>query len=509
MASLLSENYQPKLPGITQLTGRPTNSDIERLDQLLLILPQRQNEKIWQQLPQGNKIKALMKRRAPQSVPSVVSRVSNRKQTGLVVAVLCKDDSAFGQLTFAARLVAAATGEKTGTLGIWAVGFAADQQNDIVKNVVAAALAAAFVMPEFKSRPTPSPFRSIRVLGLESKIDFKRTLAEASGNNLARWLTAMPANKLDAVTYVQTSKELAAIYGWQFKKYGVNELKKLGAGAFLAVAQGNDNNSAAILHIKYRPGKKTAKAALSLVGKGIIFDTGGTNLKPFESMLDMHADMGGSAVALATLTTISELKLPVAVDCWLAITENRTGPKAYKSQDIITAANGKTIQAIHTDAEGRLALADALVLASREQPGFIIDYATLTGACIAGITDRYSGIFSNRSKLHPILKRAGRKSGERVWPFPIGDEFVADLKSDTADLVQCRVKSGGDHIYAASFLNEFVDAKIPWVHVDLSACTHKGGLAHVPSEVTGFGVRFTMNLLLDQHVLDADLQLSV
>ena len=107
--------------------------------------------------------------------------------------------------------------------------------------------------------------------------------------------------------------------------------------------------------------------------------------------------------------------------------------------------------------------------------------------------------------MHPILKRAGRKSGERVWPFPIGDEFVAGLKSDTADLLQCRTSGGGDHIYAASFLGEFVDKKIPWVHVDLSACSHKGGLAHVPTEITGFGVRFTMNLLLEQKVLETGL----
>ena len=295
---------------------------------------------------------------------------------------------------------------------------------------------------------------------------------------------------------------MSAGNGWQFKKYGTKELKKIGAGAFLAVAQGNENDSAAILHIKYRPGKKTDNADVSLVGKGIIFDTGGTNLKPFSSMLDMHIDMGGSAVALSTLKTISDMKLPMAVDCWLAITENRTGPTAYKSQDILTAVNGKTIQTIHTDAEGRLALADTLALACREKPGLIVDFATLTGACVTGISNRYSGVFSNRAELHPVLKRAGRRSGERVWPFPIGDEFVEDLKSDTADIVQCLANGSGDHIYAASFLREFVDKKIPWVHVDLSACSHKGGLAHVPTDITGFGVRFTMNLLLDEQPLD-------
>lgn len=502
MATLSSEEFNKKLPGITQQIGKTTNRDLERVDQLVVIVPHKHGADIWRKIPQGNRLKDLIRTRAAKSVPAGITRLNNAKQTRVVLAVHPKKADAFEKLTFARKIVAAACDEKPGTIGILAVGFAAAEQTKVVTNVTVAALAAAFVMPEYKSKPTPSPVRSIRLLGLKERIDLSRTLAEASGNNLARWLTALPPNKLDAVNYVNLAKEMASENGWQFKKYDVKELEKLGAGAFLAVAQGNDNNSAAILHIRYRPGKKTATADLSLVGKGIIFDTGGTNLKPFTSMLDMHTDMGGSAVALSTLKTISDLKLPMAVDCWLAITENRTGPSAYKSQDVLVAANGKTIQTIHTDAEGRLVLADTLVLAGREKPAFMIDYATLTGACVTGISDRYSGVFSNRSKLHPILKRAGRKSGERVWPFPIGDEFVADLKSETADLVQCLANGSGDHIYAASFLSEFVDKTIPWVHVDLSACSHKGGLAHVPSEITGFGVRFTMNLLLDQRILD-------
>jgi len=502
MASLHSENVNQKLPGIIQQTGRVTNRDLDRVNQLLLIVPHKRDAALWRKIPQGNRLKDLIRTRATRSVPAGVTRVNNRKQTRIVLAVQPKDADAFERLTFARKIVAAACEEKPGALGIFAVGFDDDAQADIVSTVTAAALAAAFVMPEYKSKPTPSPIRSIRILGLNDRIDLSRTLAEASGNNLARWLTAMPSNKLDAVAYSKLAEDMSADNGWQFKKYGTKELQKIGAGAFLAVAQGNENDSAAILHIKYRPGKKTDNADVSLVGKGIIFDTGGTNLKPFTSMLDMHIDMGGSAVALSTLKTISDMKLPMAVDCWLAITENRTGPTAYKSQDILTAVNGKTIQTIHTDAEGRLALADTLALACREKPGLIIDYATLTGACVTGISDRYSGVFSNRAELHPVLKRAGRISGERVWPFPIGDEFIEDLKSDTADIVQCLANGSGDHIYAASFLGEFVDKKIPWVHVDLSACSHKGGLAHVPTDITGFGVRFTMNLLLDEQPLD-------
>ncbi len=220
-------------------------------------------------------------------------------------------------------------------------------------------------------------------------------------------------------------------------------------------------------------------------------------------MLDMHGDMQGSAVALGSLLAITELGLDIATDCWLAITENRTGPDAYKSQDIVTAANGKTIQTIHTDAEGRMALADTLVLASRDKPGVIIDYATLTGSCVNAITTKYCGVFTNRAEWHPRLKRTGKSCGERVWPFPIGKEFLEDLKSDVADIQQCSAKAPGDHILAGSFLAEFIENDTPWVHMDLSASDNEGGLGHVPTKVTGFGVRYTLSLVLDENILES------
>jgi leucyl aminopeptidase len=380
-------------------------------------------------------------------------------------------------------------------------GFDAEVSRKVTERLCAAVLAAGFALPHFKAKNNPQSVKSLKVFGLDDRIDLDRTVAEAAGNDLARWLTAMPPNKLDASEYLRILRDLAKLNNWQFRKYSVAELKKIGAGAFLAVAQGNADDSAAIVRLRHRPKSKTAKPDLSLVGKGIIFDTGGTNLKPFQSMLEMHIDMGGSAVAVGTLLSISRLKLPVAVDCWLAITENRTGPNAYKSQDVVTAANGKTIQTIHTDAEGRMVLADTLTLACREKPGLVIDFATLTGACINAVTQRYSGVFTNRQKWQPILKKTGAECGERVWPFPVDKEFLEDLKSETADIKQCSPSASGDHILAASFLNEFVDKKVPWIHLDLSACTRKGGLAHIPSEITGFGVRYTMSLIMDRDAL--------
>jgi leucyl aminopeptidase len=244
-----------------------------------------------------------------------------------------------------------------------------------------------------------------------------------------------------------------------------------------------------------------ASADLALIGKGIVFDTGGVNLKPHRSMLQMHTDMGGSAVALATLIALAQLRAPIAADAWLAISENHIGPGAYRPQEVVRAANGLTIQVMHTDAEGRMALADTLALAARTRPRLMLDFATLTGACVYALTERMSGIFTNHPALTEAMVAAGRASGERVWPFPVDADYDADLQSTVADVLQCAVEGKGDHILAARFLGRFVPAEIPWAHVDLSSATRPGGLGHINTEVTGFGVRFALELLLRQNVL--------
>jgi len=184
-----------------------------------------------------------------------------------------------------------------------------------------------------------------------------------------------------------------------------------------------------------------------------------------------------------------------AVDCWLALTENRIGPTAYKPQDIVRALNGTTIQVIHTDAEGRMVLADTLALAARRKPRAIIDYATLTGSCLHALTERYSGAFTNRLDTRTQIEAAGTRSGERVWCFPMDADFDTDLDSTVADVMQCAVDGKGDHILASRFLSRFVPAEIAWLHIDLSAGMRHGGLAHIGTDITGFGVRYTLELL--------------
>lgn len=146
-----------------------------------------------------------------------------------------------------------------------------------------------------------------------------------------------------------------------------------------------------------------------------------------------------------------------------------------------------------------MVLADTLALAARTRPRLTIDFATLTGACVHALTERYSGVFTNRPELESSLRAAGQASGERVWNFPMDADFDSDLDSPVADIMQCAVDGKGDHILAARFLQRFI-GDMPWVHVDLSSATRRGGLAHVNTDITGFGVRFTLELLLTQHL---------
>ena len=272
--------------------------------------------------------------------------------------------------------------DKPVSLGIALSGLDAAATRSALAALVAAAHAASFDLPTFRADKDKGAarLRSLRLFTAE-RVDLALAHAQAYGNNLARWFTALPPNVLTAVSYRAAIEDLAKRHSIRCEFFGETELRKLGAGAFLAVAQGNATRDAGIMHLRYRPTRR-AKPSVALVGKGILFDTGGTNLKPFKGMLDMHTDMQGSAVALGSLLALAELEAPYPIDAWLAITENRLSPTAYKSQDIVVAANGTSIQVIHTDAEGRMVLADTLALAAREEPRLIIDYATLTGACV-------------------------------------------------------------------------------------------------------------------------------
>ncbi|MEX2353750.1 MAG: leucyl aminopeptidase family protein, partial [Gammaproteobacteria bacterium] len=326
-------------------------------------------------------------------------------------------------------------------------------------------------------------------------------LAEAEGNGVARYLSMLPPNRLTPTEYLKQIRLMSRENNWKLEFFDVTALKRKKAGAFLAVVQGSPVQDAGIVRLRYTPSKGSSKRKLCLVGKGICYDTGGTNLKPAKYMYGMHEDMQGSGVALGVFLALTRIKVNYPVECWLALAMNHIGPKAYKPNDVVNAADGTTIEVVHTDAEGRMVLADTLVFATGQKPSLVIDYATLTGACVYSVGSAYSGVFTNREEFIPGLIASGVESGERVWPFPMDEDYDEALKSGIADIKQCAIEGEADHILAARFLQRFVKNNTPWIHVDLSSSKSKGGLAHVPTDTTGFGVRYTLNLLTNNNFI--------
>ena len=326
-------------------------------------------------------------------------------------------------------------------------------------------------------------------------------LAKAAAINTVRTLSEMPANELSAKNYVAYCKQFAKEKGLKFEYWNQKSLEALGAGAFLAVSRADPQADCGIVKLTYSPKRKNSHKAerLSLVGKGLCYDTGGYNIKTGQHMNGMHRDMTGSALALSMIGLYSQLKLSFEVECFLAIAENLISPTAYKPNEVVVASNGLAIEVVDTDAEGRMVLSDTLALASKQKPDLLIDYATLTGAVVRSIDTRRAGIFSNQEKLLMQAHEAGQRSGDRTWPFPIGKDYLRSLKSDIADIRQCAVTNNSDHIYAATFLSKFVAQNVPWVHVDIAGVSeNKGGLGLCSTENTGFGVHWTYEFVKSQ-----------
>lgn len=321
-------------------------------------------------------------------------------------------------------------------------------------------------------------------------------------NNQVKYLADLPSNILNPATYRERIQKMVKELTSEGAKIEMSfldkkQLQKRGANAFLAVVAGDHDERAGIVHLRYA-GTSKSKKKLALVGKGLCFDTGGYNVKTGDFMYNMHRDMTGSAVALSLFRAMVEMEVPYEVNAYLALAENLITHDAYRPNDVVVASNGISIEVVDTDAEGRMVLSDTLVVASEKEPDLIIDFATLTGAIVRSIDTRRCGAFSNDMKFSELAVKVGERCGERVWNFPIGEDYEDSLKSDIADVRQCASSNSSDHIYAATFLSKFVGKSkgkpITWLHVDLAADTNKGGLGLVPTETTGFGVRFGFNL---------------
>jgi leucyl aminopeptidase len=281
--------------------------------------------------------------------------------------------------------------------------------------------------------------------------------------NLARDLVNTPPADKSPRLLADRIASVAADAGVSVDIWDETRIRQERFGGLLGVAAGSDEPPRFVI-LHYRHGQYCP--ALALVGKGVTFDSGGLSLKPTASMEDMKSDMTGAAVVAAAIQAAARLALPVNVSGYLPITENMTGGKAMKLGDVLTMRNGKTVEILNTDAEGRLILADALSYAVEQEPHRVLDLATLTGACMVALGPKVAGLFGNDDGFRQDLVAACRRTGERVWALPLDDDFKEQLKSHVADLKNVGGKWGGA-ITAAKFLEQFA-ASTPWAHLDIA-----------------------------------------
>ncbi len=317
----------------------------------------------------------------------------------------------------------------------------------------------------------------------------------AEGVFLARDLVSEPPNVLNPPEMARRIEKLSEI-GLKIEVLGPKEMKKLGFGALLGVAQGSSQEARmVVMHWNGAPASKDAP--LCFVGKGVTFDTGGISIKPAGGMEDMKWDMGGSGTVVGLMAALAGRKAKVNAVGLVGLVENMPDGNAQRPGDVVTTYSGQTVEVINTDAEGRLVLADVLWYAQEKfNPRFMIDLATLTGAMMVALGHETAGFFANDDTIATQLFDAGKATGEAVWRMPLGEAYDKLIKSDIADMKNIGGRAGGA-ITAAQFIQRFVNDK-PWIHIDIAGVAWSGkDTATIPKGATAFGVR-----LLDRMVAD-------
>lgn len=312
------------------------------------------------------------------------------------------------------------------------------------------------------------------------------------GNLFARDLTTTPALDLYPETLAERAKELSS-KSVKVEILTKAKLEKLGMGALLGVGQGS-GRPPVMIHLTYDPGNLPNDAkTLAIIGKGITFDAGGLDLKPAAGMRDMKIDMGGSAAVMGIFKSIEDWKPNCRVEGFIPAAENMTGDFAYHPGDVLTTYKGLTVEVDNTDAEGRLAMCDALAYAvDTVKPDAIFDIATLTGACWIALGTHATGMLGTSKELFDILRDVGDETGERVWELPLFEEYTEQISSEIADLKNTGGRPGGAST-AAAFLKEFV-GDVPWVHLDIAGTASETTTSYTPHKelATGVGVRLML-----------------
>jgi len=318
--------------------------------------------------------------------------------------------------------------------------------------------------------------------------------ARVDAVELARDLGNEPGGHLTPEEFVRRARRALRGSGVRMTVWDEEQIRAERLGGVLAVNQGSVHPPRFVT-LRYRPSSGTPKASVALVGKGVTFDSGGLSLKPAQGMMSMKIDMAGGAAVLAVMTALKAHKVPVEVTAYIPLTDNMTGGDAQRPGDVFTARNGKTVEVLNTDAEGRLILADALSIAAEAEPDAIIDIATLTGSASAALGTGYAALMATDDKLAGRLEAASGRTGEKVWRMPLPPEYRPQLDSTVADLKNIGSGPYGGALVAGLFLKEFAGNK-PWAHIDLGmsaiADTERGV---VVKGATGFGVRALLDTL--------------
>ncbi|OFT70243.1 leucyl aminopeptidase [Corynebacterium sp. HMSC05C01] len=332
----------------------------------------------------------------------------------------------------------------------------------------------------------------VTVVGADEKA-FEQAVIVAESVNLARDLVNTPSNFLYPESYAAVMGEVASTAGLDIEVLDDKALEDQGFGGILSVGRGSARTPR-LVHLTWAPSSATKKVAL--VGKGITFDTGGISLKPGSGMEDMISDMGGSAAQLGVIAAAARLELPVRIDAWLPLAENMPSGTATRPGDVITHYGGITSEVINTDAEGRLVLADAIARACEDNPDYLIETATLTGAQLVALGNRTSGVMGS-DDLRDLIAETGRAVGEQAWAMPLLEEQEDELKSPIADIRNTHNARTGGMLFAGLYLSRFVPENVEWAHIDIAGPAWNGGGAwgYTPKRATGAPVRTILEAL--------------
>jgi leucyl aminopeptidase len=310
-------------------------------------------------------------------------------------------------------------------------------------------------------------------------------------------LINIPSNRKSPDFMVKWVQESARKYDYQVEVFDLERIRKEGMSALEAVNRGSEHPAVFIV-MKYE-GKEAGKdASIGLVGKGVLYDTGGLSIKPTSSMQFMKSDMSGAATVMGTMEAAARLKLPVSLIAAIPVTDNLVDARSVKPGDVIGSYSGKTIEVIDTDAEGRLILADALAwLVKNSDPKHIVDVATLTGDAVRSLGFHAAALFSNDDDLAAQLTASGSLCGERLWQLPLWEEYLDELGSDVADLRNLGTKPVGGAITAAKFLEQFIGSHPSWAHLDVAGTAFGDTEFGKQKNATGFGIRLLITFIED------------